>query len=553
MKQHGYRMKWWGWGREGVSFDLAHRQGIVDYLHEKFAVKEVIYQRDFNWRDVVLNASVISFSVREKLQNLLGENTVFSDDYERIIHAYGKSYRDAIRLRSLAIAQAPDVVVYPTNGEDLVKILALCEELQIAVVPFGGGTSVVGGLEALPLAGGVICVDLARMNRLVAIDETALYARVEAGKFGPELEEELNLRGYTLGHFPQSFEFSTLGGWAATRSAGQNSTHYGKIEDLVIGLTMVTPRGVVVLPAGTHQACGPDMKNILIGSEGVLGIITELCVKVSSLPPKKKYVSYFFPDFASAFTASRELLQNGIVPALIRISDEEETESMIKLNRKPARKLKRVLYALGFSYFHLMGFGAGKRVLMMVGFEGSRKENERMHSLVHEVFRRYRNLYVGSSIGKSWLKDRFFLPYLRDDFLNNGILIDTLETATTWEKIGDLHHRVIAAISSAFSQQGVNFSVFAHISHLYKEGASLYFTFVANQQKGRELAQWHEVKKAASEAIVAFGAPISHHHGVGLDHREYFLAALGEREKALLASLKNAYDPAGIMNPGKLL
>lgn len=556
MLNHQYRMKWWGWGKEGVNFNLANRLGIIEYMQNRLGVENIVYEKHFDWREVQIPPSHLSPSLVELFRSHLGSDAVCSDDYERILHAFGKSYRDAIRIRSLKIDNAPDLVLYPANKKGLQEILTICEENNIAVVPFGGGTSVVGGLEALTNAGAsgaVVSVDLARLNRITCLEERALYISVEAGKFGPELEAELNAHGYTLGHFPQSFEFSTVGGWVATRSAGQNSTHYGKIEDLVIGLEIVTPRGILNIPASTHRACGPDIKNLLIGSEGRLGIISEVRLKISKAPRAQKYVGYFFANFQEATTAARELLQKGIVPALLRISDEEETESMIQLNSKPQSLSKKLQHALGFSYMAARGFGAGKRVLMMVGLEGDKNDNELLHVRINKVFSKYSHLYMGTSIGKSWLKERFFLPYLRDDFLNNHILIDTLETATTWENIETLHDKVVMVISETFSRQGVPHSVFAHISHLYKEGASLYFTFVAKQQKGRELEQWTAVKRAASETIIAFGAPISHHHGIGADHLPFLRKALGELESKTLHALKEIYDPKGIMNPGKLL
>ncbi|MEI7590557.1 MAG: FAD-binding oxidoreductase [Deltaproteobacteria bacterium] len=553
MLTHNYRMKWWGWGRSEISFDLRHRQGIVEYLQKRFNVKDVVYGEAFNWRDIKIDATTISTELLAEFNAALGDEAVCIDDYERILHSFGKSYRDAIRIRSLKIDRAPDVILYPSSRHDLEKIILICEERKILVVPFGGGTSVVAGVESLPSAGVIACVDMARMNKITAINETAMYASVEAGKFGPELEKELNEKGYTLGHFPQSFEFSTVGGWVATRSAGQNSTYYGKIEDLTIGLEIVTPKGVVNIPAQTHKACGPDIKNIIVGSEGALGIISEAHLKIAKAPSEKKYVAYFFDSFVNATSAARELIQNGIVPAMIRVSDEEETESMIQLNSKPEKFSKKLIYAIGNAYMNNYGFTKDTRVLMMVGFEGESKKNKKMKITVDAIFKKYKKLFVGASIGKSWLKDRFFLPYLRDDFLNNHILIDTLETSATWDKINDLHQKVINTIANTFSTQGVNYSVFAHLSHLYKEGASLYFTFVANQLIGRELEQWEQIKKSASEAIIAFGAPISHHHGIGVDHKLFLDRSVSTLENDTLKAIKNCYDPSGIMNPGKLI
>jgi alkyldihydroxyacetonephosphate synthase len=362
------------------------------------------------------------------------------------------------------------------------------------------------------------------------------------------LERELNAHGFTLGHFPQSFEFSTLGGWVATRSAGQNSTKYGKIEQMVVSLRLVSPTGVLDSPIVPADAAGPSLRQCLIGSEGTLGVITQAVVRLHPLPQSRAFAAYLFPDFAAGVNAVKEMLQADLRPAVMRLSDPQETAMALLLAESHRPSLKE---RLGHLYVKLRGFDLQNGALLLLIFEGP-------HSLVtvakKEAHRYARSgLYLGSRPGRNWMKERFRHPYIRDDLLDRSVMVDTLETAAPWQKLPELYAAVRQALSDSILATAPGALVFGHLSHGYPDGASLYYTFMARQQPGQELEQWQTVKTAATEAILKHGGALSHHHGIGSMHKLWTSTYLGQEGVALLADVKKKIDPQNIMNPGKLL
>ncbi|RLC80009.1 MAG: FAD-binding oxidoreductase, partial [Chloroflexi bacterium] len=424
---------------------------------------------------------------------------------------------------------------------------------KVALIPFGGGTTVVGGVEAVTPEGfaGSVCVDMRRLNRLLALDKHSGTATFEAGIRGPELEAILNKEGFTLGHFPQSFEFSSLGGWIATRSAGQKSTGYGKIEDMVLSLRVCTPQGLIETRTVPASASGPSLKEILIGSEGVYGIITQATMRVHPLPEAMEHWGVLFPGFEEGIKALREMLQEGFSPATLRLSDEGETGAywaMRRVHRGWKGKRDRIVSW----YLEKKGYFPGGSLLIL-GVEGSREEVERMRRGCLDICRRHRGLVIGRGVGEAWYRERFLLPYLRDDMITWGVMVDTLETATVWSNLSPLYQGVKEALIKAIEETGSPAYVMCHISHCYYEGASLYYTFLGRQARGRELEQWQSVKQAATEAILAYGGTLSHHHSVGIDHRPWIREEVGPTGLKILRAVKALLDPQGIMNPGKLL
>jgi alkyldihydroxyacetonephosphate synthase len=386
------------------------------------------------------------------------------------------------------------------------------------------------------------------MNRILSIDLISNTARVQAGIRGPDLEAQLNRRGFTLGHFPQSFEFSTLGGWIATRSAGQSSTKYGKIEQMVVSLRMVTPRGVVEPPAVPAEAAGPSLLHCLIGSEGIFGIITEAVIRLHPVPPHRAFASYLFPDFLSGVGAVRAMMQAGIRPAVVRLSDPEETAMAAVLSRPRRAPFKDIL---GRWYVRWRGFDLDQGTLLILIFEGDKAEVAAARRQAHRLFRGA--LYLGTRPSRLWMRVRFLHPYLRDELMDRSVLVDTLETAATWERLPRLHSEVRHAIAKAIGRTAPGALVLTHLSHAYRDGASLYFIFMARQHRGHEGEQWQLIKDAATEAILEHGGALSHHHGIGRMHKVWVPRYLGPRSTMFLEGLKGQWDPQHIMNPGKLI
>ena len=465
---------------------------------------------------------------------------------QRVRRSAGRSYPDLVRLRGGRLAAAPDAVVMPGNPAQLADVLEICAREGIAVVPFGGGTSVVGGVDAV--AGPherVISLDLRRIRR-VEIDRVSLVATLGPGLRGPEAEDAVRAHGLTIGHFPQSFEYATVGGFAATRSAGQASSGYGRFDELVTALAMVTPAGELRTLATPHTAAGPSLRELVLGSEGVLGAITEVSVRVRPAPEARRYEGWMASDFASGCDAVRSLAQGEALPDVVRLSDE--TETRVSFGLSGTSGLRRLLLGT------YLGVRRRRRgCLVICGWEGGRESVERRRALSARLLRRGGAAALGEAPGRAWERGRFDGPYLRDTLMDLGYMAETLETAHSWSRLDDLYRAVRAALGSALAAQGTPGIVMCHLSHAYRDGASLYFTFIARSRPGAEIEQWHAVKTAACEAIVAAGGTITHHHAVGRDHAPYMPAEVGQTGLEALRALKERLDPAGIMNPGKLL
>ncbi len=536
-------MRWWGWGVDGHDAPLP--KAATALLQDELGAGGARVAPPSLDR-ISLPAPALAARARARLVAAVGGEHVREDRLTRLAHAAGRSYPDLVRLRGGEGLSAPDAVVYPAHHGEVAELLAICAQAGIAVVPFGGGTSVVGGVE--PLRGSfaaTISLDLARMSGLLALDMRSRLATFGAGTLGPEVERLLGERGLTLGHFPQSFEFSTVGGWAATRSAGQASTGYGRIDELVVGLRAATPSGELATLAVPATAAGPSLRELLLGSEGVLGVITEVTVSVRPRPPEQRFDAYVLPGFASGADALRELEQTGAAPDVARLSDEQETRLALAQSSQPAAA--RLLGT------YMRGRGRRSGCMTILGFDGDADEVVRRRARARSVVRRHGAIALGAAPGAAWAKGRFHGAYLRDELMSRGVLVDTLETATTWSGLLELHRDVGAALRGALADQGTPALVMCHVSHLYPSGASLYFTFLARQRAGAELEQWRAAKAAASDAIAAAGATISHHHAVGRDHAPWLAAEIGDAGVDALRAVKAQLDPAGVMNPGKLL
>jgi alkyldihydroxyacetonephosphate synthase len=537
-------MRWWGWGDPAQAPLLgAH---ALDFLRESIGVGEHPRPPVALGR-VSMAAPEVAETTLAALRGIVGAQNVRDGHGERVIHAAGKGYPDLVRLRAGEPEGAPDAVVYPADHDQLVEVLALCTRSSLAVVPFGGGTSVVGGVA--PLRGehaGVLALDMGRMASVLGLDGESSTVAVQAGVRAPALERHLASRGLTLGHFPQSFEYVSLGGCAATRSAGQASSGYGAIERMILGLRMAAPSTEIDLAAVPASAAGPGLRQLLVGSEGTLGVISEVALRVRVAPSERVYEGVFFEDFASGEQALRALAHERALPEVARLSDEQETRVSLALAGTGGVKGR-----LGSAYLALRGRREG--CLAILGFEGGAEEVASRRARALALVRGHGGLAVGRSPGRAWLRGRFTGPYLRDELLTYGVMVETLETATQWANVPALHEAVGRAIAGALDASGTPGIVMCHISHVYETGASLYFTLIAPQREGDEIGQWRAVKRAAGDAILAGGGTITHHHAVGRDHAPWMPREVGPGGLAALRALKSELDPAGIMNPGKLL
>lgn len=544
--QRVQRSVWWGWGDPAQAKPLpAHAREMLD---ERLGTQT----RTTNHPPVELDSievpeSRVDSALREALASSVGADHVRDEAGERILRAGGKSYVDLVRARTGNLPYVPDVVVLPASHDEVAAVVAACDTHGAAVVPFGGGTSVVAGLTVEGETRPVVSLDLRRLAGLVRIDELDRSATFLAGTMAVDAENALHDRGFTLGHFPQSYQQATLGGFVATRSAGQSSSGYGRIDDMVEGIRGVTPTGEFQF--GTQSpasAAGPRLLDVMVGSEGALGVLTEVTLRYADAPKATRHTAVAFADFDSAAAALRSMVQDlghDDQPDVTRVSDAQETEVSLGLAGRSGRALQRYLAARGIETPCLA---------ILLWHDSTDERAKQRQRRAREILRANGAVALPAKIAKGWEHGRFSTPYLRDELITRGIFVETLETATHWSNIPTVHRTVGSAIERALDENGTPGIVQCHISHVYNAGASLYFTYIAAESDDA-LDQWKKVKTAASEAIVESGATITHHHAVGRDHAPYLAAEIGSVGVRMLHALKNELDPHNIMNPGALV
>lgn len=461
---------------------------------------------------------------------------VATDDADRRARLRGFSTPDLLKFREGDGSDAPDAVVAPTTADQVTAVLAVCADRGLTLNPFAGGTSVTGGMA--PGRGKpVISLDLRELTGLLDFDEVSQIATFAAGTRLPDAERLVGERGFEIGHFPQSYEGATVGGCAVTRSAGQSSIGYGRFDEMVVGLTVATPIGTAEIGTAPKSAAGPDLRQLFLGSEGALGVVTAVRVRVHPVPAVRRFYGWHFPDFAAGAAAMRAIAQGNVRPTVLRLSDEAET---------------------GLNLANPSGAGSASSsgpvggCLMVVGFEGDEADVDCRDTYVSARITELGGTALGTEPGEHWRLGRFRGPYLRDPLLDAGALVETLETVTFWSNIDRLKADVTASITETLGAAGTPAVVMCHISHVYPTGASLYFTVIAKALED-PLAQWGAAKRAANAAIRAAGASITHHHAIGTDHRETYLQEIGEVQVAALRAVKNAIDPDGLLSPGILL
>lgn len=466
----------------------------------------------------------------------------------RVRHARGQSFPDWLAMRSGEFGVFPDGVAEPTSSAEVRDLLGFAEANDLHVIPYGGGTSVAGHINPESSARPVLTLSLAKMNRLIDLDRESQLATFGAGTQGPAVERQLTPHGYVLGHFPQSWELSTVGGWVASRSSGQQSLRYGRIEQLFAGGTVETPRGTLTIPTFPASSAGPDLREFVLGSEGRIGVITEAKLRITRAPESESFRVFFVPDFDSGLALVRELVQRRLPLSMVRLSNSEETRTQLTIAGHKA--------AIGLleAYLAMRGADEGKTMLT-VGLTGSRAQVGFGLAELKSAAREFGAVDTGNVLGKKWEENRFRSPYLRHGLWSHGYGVDTFETATDWPNVSGLISAAEGAVRAAAASFGEEAHVFTHLSHVYGQGSSCYTTYIFRvlESYERTLAMWSAIKKAASEALVAHRGTISHQHGVGVDHAPYLVAEKGELGISALESMVAHFDPGGRMNPGKLL
>jgi alkyldihydroxyacetonephosphate synthase len=546
-------LRWNGWGRIGESLGLGplREEAILSELGRRLGRPLARGLDPVELDELALPPCRLDAKLLGRLRAACGDEWVRSGDLERITHSVGRSLPDLLRLRSGDLPVPCDAVVYPADEGSVAALLRIAADASLAVVPVGGGTSVVGGIEPRPRASqrGCIALDTTRLTALLRVDAESRTATFQAGIEGPALEARLRTHGFTLGHFPQSFEHSTLGGWIAARSSGQFSGRYGSLEDMLVAVRVVTPSGVLRTLEVPRSAAGPDLRALVLGSEGTLGVIVEATLRVAPVPASHGERAMLFRSFEAGAAAVREAVQEGVPLAMLRVSDAAETELFDVLRRDPTRRFDPAALVLGAA--ERLGYADGRAVLVYA-HEGDAAEGRRSLARMRAIGRRHGGLPVGSRPGRSWRRDRFRSPYLRDWLLDYDVAVDTLETALPWSRLAEGHRAILRDLRASLDAHAGAGLAMCHLSHSYTDGASLYFTLLYPLDRQRELKQWSEIKREATESLLAHGGTLSHHHGVGADHAPWLVREKGAVGLLALRALKERIDPAGLMNPGKL-
>ncbi len=527
------RMKFWGWGFEGEHATPEERAMVHRLAHERWGATT---SDDAPPREEEFTLAAPRVTPPASLAAICT-----SERIERLVHAYGKSFLDSARMFERRIEHCPDVVAYPSNEQDVIAVLDWAGPNGIAVVPFGGGSSVCGGVEPAIGKGfrGSVSLNLRRLDKVLEVDRASRAARIQGGILGPDLERQLSPHGVTLRHFPQSFQYSTLGGWIATRSGGHFATLYTHIDDFVESARMVTPKGVWESFRLPGSGAGPSPDRLAIGSEGSLGVITEAWMRLQDKPVHRAGTAIAFTDFGKAWQAVRAISQTGLYPSNLRLLDRVEARAT------GAGDGTVDIVVLAFeSADHDVGPWMA-RALQCARDHGGRPEEDQLGSGT-----------AGHRKGASgaWRNAFVRAPFFREIYTPLGVMYDTFETAITWERFEGFHAKVMAATADALRRVvGSNFELSCRFTHVYPDGPAPYFSFYGPVRKGSMISQWREIKQAASDALNAAGGTITHHHAVGRDHMPWYLKQRPALFGAALAGAKAAVDPAGVMNPGVLV
>lgn len=546
-------MTFTGWGDPHKATDPSRLPKLWPFIHRTIGLTAAHRTPVADPEKIDLPPSRADAGLLAALRAIVGAAHAATDHRNRVLHSYGKSYRDLLRAQRGEIGRAPDVVVFPATHAEVEQLMTLARERGVKLIPFGGGTNIVGAVEASPaVSAPVVTVSLRRMNRLLSLDAVSGVATMETGMLGPELEAALNAAGFTLGHFPDSFEFSTLGGWLATRSAGMQSDTRGKIEDMVVALKLVTPIGTLTTPLVPKAAAGPDLNQIAVGSEGAFGIITEATMRVYRMQPRE-YRGVLMPDFRTGVEFMRRCTAEGIAPSTMRLSNPQETEFGLCL-KPPSGGLHHALNrAAGFYLRKVRGFRLEQACLLILGWEGAPADIARRRQAALRLARSLNGFDAGRGAGDTWFARKYDYPYLRDLVMTHGGMVDVTETTVLWKDALAVYDRIHAGLRAELQQGQIPGYVGCHLSHAYPTGVCLYFTFAAARQEADPLGQYLRTKRRAMDLLLESGAALSHHHSIGYEHLPWLARYTGATGLHALRGLKAAFDPDNLCNPGKLV
>jgi alkyldihydroxyacetonephosphate synthase len=549
-------MKWWGWGREDVAFSHEGQPALGPFIKQHLDLDvERVVEPPPSFEDISVPDPALPAALQSELAAAVGDHHVSLDALDRVVHGRGKSLGDLVRQRRGEFSRLPDVVVTPADETEVRAVLEAALAADAVVIPFGGGTSISGSLEPpADESRPVVSLDLRRLDRVLEVDEVARQARVQAGIYGPELERQLDDQGWTFGHFPDSFTHSTLGGWIATRSSGMQSDRYGDIGDLTRAVRVVTPTGLLATRAVPSASTGPSVREMILGSEGRLGVITEATVLVRRTPPKRTILGYLFPDWAEALAAMRDIAASEAEPSVTRVSDSWETRFSFATRKDPTALDRAKSAALQTYLKRRRGYDLEDMCLSFIGYEGTERHVASQRRLVGKIVARHGGLCIGASPGELYDQKKFDTPYIRDFLLDRGALADVSETSAPWSTLGQVYDGVMAAARATFVQLGVRGYIMCHLSHSYHSGACLYFTFALKPSGDAEpLDQYWQVKRAIQQAFIDNGATLSHHHAVGTEHAQWLEDDISAPGVAMLRGLFDGIDPGQNLNPGKIV
>jgi alkyldihydroxyacetonephosphate synthase len=549
-------MKWWGWGDEGTSFTHRDKPALAPFIKRHLGLDvEGETARPPAFDDLRIPEPSLVGDLRAALEAAVGGEQVSTDPLDRVVHARGKCLRDLIRHRRGDLGRLPDVVVRPGEDDEVAAVMRAALEADAVLIPFGGGTNISGSLEAPEdEERTVISVDMGLMDRLLEIDEEARLARVQAGVLGPRLEEQLNARGWTLGHFPDSFTHSTLGGWIATRSSGMQSDKYGDVADLTRAVRVVTPAGILTTRPVPHASTGPSVREMVLGSEGRLGIITDATVHVHRVPERRTILGYLFPSWSEALAAMREIAASEASPSVTRVSDSYETQFSFATRKDPSLLDRLKSKALSEYLERRRDFDLEAMCLSFIGYEGTKDHVAAQRKLVGRIVSSHGGLCVGKGPGELYDQKKFDTPYIRDYLLDRGAPGDVSETSAPWSALPTLYDNVTTAARGAFDELGVRGYLMCHLSHSYHSGACLYFTFAFKPSGQRDVLEEYDVVKVAiQQTFVDSGATLSHHHAVGTEHARWLEQDVSGPGVVMLRALFEGVDPGSNLNPGKIV
>ena len=549
-------MKWWGWGVEGVGFHHENKPGFRPFVINAIDLDvNTPPTAPVSIDDLPIPAPMISDQLLAELTDAVGTENAVQDDLDRTVHTYGKSARDLLRIRAGDLPRVPDVVVYPGDEAEVQLIVDRALAADAVIIPYGGGSNISGSLhapegETRP----VISVDLGRLNQVIDIDEDSGLARIQAGAQGPDLEEQLGARGWTLGHFPDSFTHSTLGGWIATRSSGMQSDKYGDISDIARGMRVVMPGKVLQVRPLPHTSTGPSVREMVLGSEGRLGVITEVTVQVHRIPEVRLILGYLFPSWEASLAAMHEISTSDAHPSITRVSDAKETAFSFATRRKSSRISISSLISKGLmKVLQRRGWNLDEVCLSFIGYEGGKAHVSRQKAIVKDIVGRHGGIVVGKGPGELYDQKKFDTPYIRDFLLDRGAIGDVSETAAPWSKLLPLYTNVLAAAEKVYAHLGVTGWIMCHLSHSYHSGACLYFTFAFKHDGIDPLGQYEPLKNAIQQAFVDSGGTLSHHHAVGSEHAAWLEQDISAPGVQMIDGLFTAMDPGRNFNPGKII